>query len=30
LCFLLRVFSLFEFKNFQNRCCLNKRNYERE
>lgn len=30
LVFFASVFSLFEFKNFQNRCCLNKRNYERE
>lgn len=29
-CFLLLFFSLFEFKNFQNRWCLNKRNDERE
>jgi hypothetical protein len=28
--FLLLFFSLFEFKNFQNRWCLNKRNDERE
>jgi hypothetical protein len=29
-CFLLLFFSLFEFKNFQNRWCLNTRNDERE